>query len=120
MPLRNPTDVAGSWQSVTLASGWTNYGSPVANASYRQDSEKVIWLRGGVVSDGTNGTIFTLPSGYRPTSQKVFLVYATGSQSSGYILSPQRVDVTNTGLVTSAIDVIGYLSLDGIAFLVGS
>lgn len=90
------TDVLGSWSNLSFGTGWGNYGGGYAAGQYRRFGD-IIMVRGLVaLSSGTNATIGTLPSGYRPTNgQLVLTLYA----STGAI----RVDVTTGG----AINVVG-------------
>jgi hypothetical protein len=119
MPIRNPVDQPGRWIDATLDTGWYNYGSPVATAGYRKDSHGVVWLKGGVVADPGYTTVFTLPTGYRPPDQAVFLVYVA-TEAPYYYLTPTRLDIFTTGEVSCSAVNVGYLSLDTISFLAGS
>lgn len=61
------------WITPTLNSPFTNYGSAFADASYRKIND-IVCIQGLVLINGaSNGsTIFTLPSGYRPTGSIMF------------------------------------------------
>ena len=60
------------WLTPSFASPWTNYGSPYANAAYRRIGKRV-YLRGLVKGTGaTTGVIFTLPAGFRITTNGIF------------------------------------------------
>jgi hypothetical protein len=108
------------WIAPTLTNSWVNYvtgGHRVAG--YRKLKDGTVELR-GLVKSGTSGAgtgIFTLPVGFRPTEQEVFLQTANHpTASQGFA----RVDVFPTGQV----QVVGYgpsatnafLSLAGIRF----
>lgn len=61
------------WITPTLNSPFTNYGSGWADVSYRKIND-IVCIQGLVLINGaSNGsTIFTLPSGYRPTGHIMF------------------------------------------------
>lgn len=60
------------WIALTLSGSWANYGSPFPTAAYRKVGS-VVYLK-GLVRNGTPGTtIGTLPVGYRPSEQHLFL-----------------------------------------------
>jgi hypothetical protein len=106
-----------AWNFPSLSNGWVNYGASFDTAAYRRDASGYVHLR-GLIKGGTNATdpMFTLPSGYRPTAQGIF-VCAGGA-------GPTRVDVTSTGVVEQT-STAGYtlttawVSLDGIVFFAG-
>lgn len=58
----------GCWHDITLPSGWTNFGGGYHPAQYMKTSYNTLKIRGLVkpVSTFSIGTIFTLPSGFRP------------------------------------------------------
>ena len=101
----------GTWQVPALNAPWAHYGDSFANAAYRRDGGRV-QLR-GVAKDGSGGSVlFTLPTGFRPPAQHIYLANCDGA-------SPARIDVKTNGdvIVTQpAAGILGWLSLDGIAF----
>jgi len=106
------------WTNLTLQNGFTNEGSPFANASYFQNQDGVVYLRG--VVDGlsaTNVGIATLPIGYRPTNTLAFSVPSVSGAGSTLqlLVYPSGVIVLN-GTAPFA-DQIG---LDGVSFYVNS
>lgn len=100
-----------SWQTPTFQNGWINYDVNYNSAGYFKDSLGVIHLR-GLVKHG-NGTIFTLPEGYRPARRELFGV-ATNPNVFG------RIDVLLDGQVSMVTGNNGWISLDGITFKAGS
>ena len=102
---------AKTWIAPTLLNSWVNYGQVFNEAGYFKDANGVVHIR-GLVKNGT-GTIFTLPSGYCPTAQHIFLQTCNPNVWA-------RVDVTTGGDVfVSAYGTNGtngWVSLDGITF----
>lgn len=105
-----PVFTQPSWIAPTLTTGWANYGGGWQSAGYMKDSMGFVHLRGLVVrSSGSATTIFTLPSGYRPSAGIMFP--ANLSNVFG------RVDIASTGIVSFSLgDPVSFLSLDGITF----
>ena len=56
-----------AWTTPTLVNSWVSYGGSLPTAGYYKDANGVVRLK-GTVKNGT-GTIFTLPSGYRPVAR---------------------------------------------------
>ena len=93
-----------AWQTPTLLNSWVNFGSGEQTARYRIDTNGVVWIE-GVIKDGTEATttqIFLLPSGYRPSSNHIFLAATSPDVScamkvstSGYVIL-RGADVSNT------------------------
>ena len=97
-----------SWISPTLLNGWVNAGSGGATAQYRKDANGMVHIKGyiggGTTTLGTS--IFTLPSGFRPSEALGYAqtcgtsynqVASIGINTSGsvYILScPSAVNLT--------------------------
>ena len=75
MPQVIPEPVSDSgWQTITPAGSWSagsSYGTP----RYRRRHGRV-WFKGTIA--GGTGTIFTLPVGFRPPENLLFLVPANG------------------------------------------
>ncbi|MGO1003304.1 hypothetical protein [Lysobacter sp. ESA13C] len=105
----------GVWQTPTLNAPWANYGDVFASAGYRRDGGRV-QLR-GLVKAGAGGTaIFVLPTGYRPPTQQIYTAVSDSSTQA-------RVDVKTNGEVLVSqpgAGVLGWLSLDGVAFFTDS
>jgi len=109
-----PGGSALSWTAPTLLNSWVNYDAAnYANAGYAKTADGIVHLRGsikdGVASAGT--TLFTLPTGFRPTKRHQFAVVADGAI--------EVVDVaTNGDVVLGTASSATWLSLSGIAFSV--
>lgn len=126
-----PARQASAWTAPTFNTNWGNYGGAWQTVQYRRDELGMVHLRGlalrstsGFAYDTNTGRIFTLPSGYRPALNEMFLAHCV-DQSTGNV-NVQRIDVTSAGLVyvagpaVSTGPAIGsattYVSLSGIRF----
>lgn len=111
---------AAGWTALTYNTGWASYGSPYKAMSYCRIGDLVM-VNGLVLrSSGTSTTIGTLPSGYRPTTNKVFDARANINSTVVSI----RVDVDTSGNVTAVNlaggDTVGFISLDNVQFRTNS
>lgn len=71
------------WQYPTFTNSWVNYDTTYTLASYIKDPLSWIHIR-GLVKSGTSGTsVFTLPSGYRPS--RALRVPSIANAAYGYI-----------------------------------
>jgi hypothetical protein len=100
----------------TLLNGWVELDASSTPFYYKDDMGRC--HLGGVLKDGTtsNGTvIFTIPLGYRPSSNRHFIVVNTSSNLA-------RITVTVTGNVQiyGTAPSNAFLALDGISFKVGN
>lgn len=99
--------------AASLLNGWVPQTSPSIQPqapSYYKDHFGVVHLNG--IADGTSKTgdvIFTLPVGYRPLEDHMFLSIG-GSDSLG------RVDVQADGDVVRLLGTTGSLTLNGASF----
>ena len=108
-PLTTSTPVDGlitttSYTDATLAGTWATAASRYPASYYKNPETGEVHLR-GIVSSGT-GTIFTLPSGYRPSFIQEYGVSANGA--FGYII------VQTDGQVVHISGSTTKVSLDGI------
>lgn len=106
------------WTNLTLQNGFTNEGAPFANASYFQNQDGIVYLRG--VVDGLSATdvgIATLPVGYRPTNVLNFSVPSVSSPGSTLQLSVYSSGVIALIGTAPFADQIG---LDGVSFYINS
>ncbi|MBP6186040.1 MAG: hypothetical protein KA479_13950 [Saprospiraceae bacterium] len=98
---------------VSFNANFSNYGGGYENVTYYKDMEGRVHLSGLVAINGTqSGTMFTLPAGYHPTGQLIFLVMS----GSG----PARIDVMTNGNVSIATPVPGWISTNEISFRAGN
>lgn len=105
---------AGSWVSPTLTSGWTDFGSGYQTARYKKNAAGRVYVEGGVGggADGSSATIFTLPSGFRPSAHHRF-VQARNVNAEGMC----AVEVRSDGRVVPLNTLSGaFVSLSGISF----
>lgn len=119
------------WIAPTMTNSWVNYGGNYTTLAYRKING-VVHLR-GLIKDGTiNAAICTLPAGYRPSGQTVFMQTGsqinetTGAASAGTAHThsvpinngPYRVDVQSTGVVSVASTTAAntWVSMSGICF----
>lgn len=101
--------IGDAWTAApTFSSGWANYGGGEQNAQYKKVGD-FIFLRGLVArSSGTNTTIFTLPSGYRPPAYTRYVQQTNTGVG--------QIDVASTGAVIFASGGTGWVCLDRIVF----
>ncbi len=95
------------WIAPTLENNWLNWGTPDSPAGYFKDSLGIVHLR-GVVKNGRQPTIFTLPDTYRPAYKECHAVLASA------VLG--RVDIQTDGKVVVVTGNYSWISLDGITF----
>jgi hypothetical protein len=91
--------------------GWTNEspGDEVTAAFYK-DPFGVVHLK-GIVTGGSNGTIFTLPARYRPSRNLVEPMWRFASGSG-------EMAIYSIGIV-NIVSGSGVASLDGVSFTAG-
>lgn len=112
--LSNKLITPEAWVAPTLTNSWVNFGGGLQTAAYYKDPTGRVFLR-GLIKSGTGGAAaFTLPSGYRPTAQCLFIVSA--NNGAGDVAA--RIDVNTTGTVVPGTGGSVHFSLDGISFLV--
>jgi hypothetical protein len=111
-----------TWTNITLGAGWSNYGSPYQVAQYKRDVSNFVNLR-GLIKGGTTGTLFTLPTGFRPKATEIFYAPDTSligvNDTYSKIMSQRgiRIDIKSTGEVSiQSVGSNGWVSLSGIRF----
>lgn len=73
--VNNATTVAGeAWVQPTLGTGFTHSADPIKYRLINDHGDNKIQLRGSATQSGTNTTVFTLPAGFRPSSNRVMLI----------------------------------------------
>lgn len=101
-----------------LQNSWVNYSGSMISAGYYKTIDNIIHLQGAIKSGNTSDgqLLFTLPIGYRPTSQIPFIVLV---QKTDLTYFSARIDITTNGGVysTGLGGQNALLSLNGINFL---
>lgn len=97
---------------------WTNNGGGYNTTSFFKDLSGNVTMKGTALRTGTpanNESIFTLPVGYRPVADAIFI------NPSNY--GPQRIIITSAGAVTvnsisgyAALGASNTASFDGVHF----
>lgn len=95
----------------TLLNGWVNYTDGFTECGYYKENGRV-YLQGlvksGTVSSTFTGSVFNLPSYYRPEKQTTFISTSSGTYG--------RVDVLANGDVRVVSGSSGYVELGQISF----
>lgn len=98
------------WIAPSLLNGMSNLGSGYMTAGYYKDAMGMVHLR-GFLSGGSDGkTLFTLPSGYRPSSRETCICWSNHSVGNA------RIDIDIYGNVI-AVSAGNWISLEGIYFM---
>lgn len=106
-----PTGATG-WSNLTLANGWTWYGTIFSTAQYKKGTDNIVSLKGllraGTTTSGT--TLTTLPVGFRPKERLLMTTVSADAH--------QRLDIFPTGEVQFHGGAAGvWVSLDGVNFI---
>jgi hypothetical protein len=80
---------------------------------FMKDSMGFVHIRGSITTGGLTGSVFTLPTGFRPST---YLRYGNRSISN---LAFAFVDIATTGLLSISSDASTTFHLNGIIFYVG-
>lgn len=101
--------VAAAWQTPTFQNSWVNFvpDGGQQTVKYRKVGD-MIQLRGSC-GNGTAGTIFTLPTGYRPAAD----VYGPGY---GLATTVGDFFIASTGVVSTAGGTPTLVAFDGFEF----
>jgi hypothetical protein len=102
---------AETWHSVTFVNSWVDLAG--ARVQYFKDATGRVQLRGQTVS-GTAATMFTLPSGYRPSQSMEWIMRGVG----GVVMCAVQVATTGVATVTAnlATAQASGIKLDAISF----
>lgn len=98
------------WITPTLINGWSHYGGGYTDVKYMKDAMGFVHIT-GLVKNGSAGTAFVLPVGYRPELTEI---HATINASG-----VTRIDIGDNGNVeiNSRFNMSNsYVSLAGITF----
>jgi hypothetical protein len=129
MPIRLGTgDWLDYWHEVgsgggnpAFATGWANQGGSFSTVAFRKIDPFRVELKGGAdhtTTAAAPNTIFTLPTGYRPSTTRRYLV--SNNPATATAPAPRGLHITNAGLVqvtnfAGTIDV-GAVTFDGLIF----
>ena len=99
------------WQDVTFENSWANAGGSYPDASYYKDPFNVVHIKGTINTGSSGTTAFTLPEGYRPPEQMLFLGVGAAAAAGNYIT------VNTSGAVAPTISGTG-IHINGVSFRV--
>jgi hypothetical protein len=110
-----PAGSIDGWHGPTFQNGWINYGAQFPPAGYTLTGDGWVRLRGLIKAGTATAPMFTLPVGYRPLYQHLYVVKTSGSPGVA------RIDITTAGVLgfPGGSDLQpnpGFVSLDGVAF----
>ncbi len=108
-----------SWTNLSLINGWINYSpSGVFNVAQYAKANGWVFLRGAIQGGSSiNAQFATLPTGFRPALRQM-LDALTLTSSFAYVTG--RIDVELTGAISNFGAANFVVSLDGLAFYVGT
>lgn len=92
--------------------GWTNFGGGFEGARFWKDPEGVVHVEGLIKSGTVTSTMFTLPVGYRPATNKRYMTLANGVVTCVQIFPDGVIRQTATGSTSNA-----WVNLNGISFV---
>ena len=96
------------WYDFTFENSWVNYGSTWQTAQYSIDSNGFVHLRGLINDGSTSADITSLPTGFQPVMDELFVVRTSAGTS--------RVDIKTDGDVYANPGHATWTSLSGIIF----
>ena len=97
-----------TWYKFTFENSWANYGSTWQTAQYSIDSNGFVHLRGLIKDGSTSADITSLPTGFQPVMDEIFIVRTSAGTS--------RVDIKTDGDVYANPGHASWTSLSGITF----
>ena len=100
---------------VTFTNSWANTGGGAAPAGFYKDPFNTVYLRGVIDSGATANSAFTLPLGYRPEYELVFVVF-NNNGGPGPGGAEVRVTVQTNGNVVPVFTAGTDIRLDGVIF----
>lgn len=109
MPPDLPRTYDDRWNPLAYLSGWKDYGAPYAPAGYRKLPSGLVIMRGLIMS-GTAAPICTLPPGYRPAIQMLYVTITSPAAIA-------RLDLQQDGTLTQSGGSSAWLSLNNVCFL---
>ena len=102
------TGSTGAWTGLSYGSGWTSYGSGYQAGQYKKVGD-LVFLRGLVGrTSGVGVTIATLPSGYRPPAQCLYIMNTNTGAG--------RLDIQTDGQIVATSGGTDWVQLEGFIF----
>src|SRR5262245_39518735 len=99
----------GVWSPLTYTNSWVDYSAPYSPCGFCKLVSGLVLLRGLTMS-GTAAAICTLPVGYRPGIQLLFIAETSPNAAC-------RLDLTTGGVLSHTGGNNGWISLNNICFL---
>jgi hypothetical protein len=97
-----------------LQNSWAVYGSPFGPPQYWLASDGTVRLMGAMKSGVLGAVAFTLPAGFRPSTNRRFVVSATNASTDIF----DTLSITSGGhVIIEASGSNNYVSLDGVSFI---
>lgn len=109
MPTLETVHLLGATGEPALAGTWVVAGGSWLAPGFYKDPFGIVHLFGNVKSGTIASTVFTLPTGYRPSADIVFAT-ATGAWAYG------TVKITSAGVVSVESGTNTHVSFEGITF----
>src|SRR4051812_22380129 len=103
----DPWHLVGAAGEPAFGAGASNYGGGEEVLGFRKLPDGTVRLKGTINAPSLNGTIFTLPVGYRPPALVRISIVSAGVAGSAYITSAGVVAISQGGL--SGIDLTGVV-----------
>lgn len=100
-----------AWAAPSYSNSWVDYGGAFDTGGYFKDNFGVVHLKGLIKSGTVGATAFTLPTGYRPSTTKIFATSSNNVFGQVWIYSTGVVEPRSPSSNT-------WVSLEGISFRV--
>jgi hypothetical protein len=97
------------WNPLAYLNGWADYQAPYSPCGYRKLSSGLVIMR-GLTQGGTAAAICTLPAGYRPSIQMLYIAETSPNVDC-------RLDLSTGGVLSHTGGSNGWISLNNICFL---
>lgn len=119
---------SSSSTAMTLLNSFTNFGTPYSDATANKHTNSHIVQLNGVLArtsiPSVDTTMFTLPTGYRPSTNRLFVCPVATNTGDGFVLITISASSGNVnwfnfyGTAPSSPSSIIYMSLDNLSFSV--
>lgn len=105
-------DLRPVWLNPAFINNWSAAGVPYDTPGFCID-RGVVFLKGVIKNTSLISSIFTLPLGYRPSGNRMFMV---STFDTNPIWTPGYLTINSTGLVALNSGRFNFVSLDGVNF----